>query len=494
MRVFKSCFLCVSVFALVLVGGSEAAFIVEAHSSGLANANFQGTGVASLRSFAVGTQAGSSLVSGTCLAGTENGYVYSYTPGVDVDNFLPAAGTDLGNDNSATGIVGGETGFYNVYVTWCNTANVSSTSKFTITHDGGEYVVTGVNQNGSNEGGNNRWLLLTTDGPIELTAGQTYTVTHEAESFNCVALRSHGVMWEAVEPVLVPVTLSVDELQVEEGGPAQTYTCVLDQQPTSDVFMTIRAHHDPNNVSINGHDPNDPVVLVFTPDDWDQPQTVTVEAVDDVLMEGPMTVLLRHSTDTDPNGGQGDPTYADGFAGYIKVTVIDNDGPDVGIQETDGSTEVIEGGADDTFGVRLLYPPTDPVTVTMTVAGAGDPAAVQIGIDVGAGPVDQAELVFTSDDWDVPQDVIVSAFDDAELEYVHTSTISFAVASGDGEYDGLAVDDLVVTIQDNECGAWGFQAMDFDRDCVVSLSDLARVAESWLTCTQPYADGCDDLR
>ena len=163
-------------------------------------------------------------------------------------------------------------------------------------------------------------------------------------------------------------------------------------------------------------------------------------------------------------------------------------------EETDGSTDVIEGETGDEYYVRLLYPPTDKVTVKMSVASEGDPAITQLAINIGEGPVDEADLIFMPGDWDVPQAVTVTAVDDAELEYVHESTISFSTTSLDGGYDGLDVDDLVVTIEDNECGAWGFQAMDFDENCVVNLADFAQFDELWLACTQPYAEGCDDLR
>lgn len=499
MSISKSCFLMVSVLlALLVVGVSQAAFIVEAfpgddtRPAGLANENFEGVGTASLRSYAAGTTAQRSLFSGTGAAGSTDTYVYSYTPGVDLDNTTFDPGEDLGNSRAATGMIGGETGFYNVYITWPPTTNVGSTCTITITNDADDVVVANVDMNTSGTGtpgGNNYWWLIAER--VELTAGQTYTVTQQADGSAYVSIRSHGVMWEADEPILVPATLSKSEMQVEEGGPSESYTCVLDQQPTSDVFMTVRAHHDPNNLSLNGNDPNDPVVLVFTPDNWDEPRTITVQAVDDEIMEGPMEVLLRHSTDVDSGG---DATYANGFAGYVKVTIIDNDGPDVGIEETDGSTDVIEGETGDEYYVRLLYPPTDKVTVKMSVASEGDPAITQLAINIGEGPVDEADLIFMPGDWDVPQAVTVTAVDDAELEYVHESTISFSTTSLDGGYDGLDVDDLVVTIEDNECGAWGFQAMDFDENCVVNLADFAQFAELWLACTQPYAEGCDDLR
>ena len=126
------------------------------------------------------------------VAGDE--YIYSYTPGPDVDNYFPAEDTDFGNDNVSTGILGGVTGFYNVYITWPNTSNAGGTCTITITNDGEDVVGTDVNMNGNDSNGNNRWLLIAEG--IEMTAGVTYTVSQVTDNPGAgVSMRSHGVMW-----------------------------------------------------------------------------------------------------------------------------------------------------------------------------------------------------------------------------------------------------------------------------------------------------------
>ena len=82
----------------------QAAFMVEAHASGLANENFTGEGRVSIPSMALGTTADHSIFGGS------DDYLYAYTPGADRDNFFPEAGVDLGNGDLATGLEGGITG------------------------------------------------------------------------------------------------------------------------------------------------------------------------------------------------------------------------------------------------------------------------------------------------------------------------------------------------------------------------------------------------
>lgn len=189
---------------------SQAVFIVESHESGLANANFTGTPrYSSAFSTALGCTATNSAYGATAInnaAGAAHEYVYSYTPGVDVDNFLPTAGTDLGNGMSASGLTGGGSGLYNVYITWPASLNVDIAGcNITITNDGADVLLANINMNSGgtgDPGGNNAWLPIAEN--IPLTAGVTYTVTQTANSTSYVSQRSHGVMWEAVpEPASI---------------------------------------------------------------------------------------------------------------------------------------------------------------------------------------------------------------------------------------------------------------------------------------------------
>ncbi len=85
---------------------------------------------------------------------------------------------------------------------------------------------------------------------------------------------------------LAPVTLSRDSLIIDEGG-SETYTVVLDNQPTGDVTISISAGREltiqPPGVGTGIILAGDalttqPPSLLFTTTNWDTPQTVTVSA------------------------------------------------------------------------------------------------------------------------------------------------------------------------------------------------------------------------
>ena len=85
------------------------------------------------------------------------------------------------------------------------------------------------------------------------------------------------------------------------------------------------------------------------------------------------------------------------------------------IAETGGGTEVVEGGAGDSYEVSLTSEPTHAVEITITPDAQLETAP--------------ASLTFTPANWHVAQTVSVSAVDDEVAEGVHSGTISHAATS-----------------------------------------------------------------
>jgi hypothetical protein len=185
----------------IVAAGAQAAFIVEAHSSGWANANFSGTPRYSTGlSAAVGLK-GTMSAYGSTVADPVDVYVYSYTPGTDADNAPIAAGIDLGNGVLSSGMTGGGTGPYNVYITWPASNNVVSLCDIVVTNDGADVVTADVDMDDDTNDpvmsdGINVWKLIAAGVP--LTAGNTYTVTQTSQDGSWTSMRSSGVMFEMV--------------------------------------------------------------------------------------------------------------------------------------------------------------------------------------------------------------------------------------------------------------------------------------------------------
>ncbi|MFC1586972.1 beta strand repeat-containing protein [Planctomycetota bacterium] len=140
-----------------------------------------------------------------------------------------------------------------------------------------------------------------------------------------------------------------------------------------------------------------------------------------------------------------------GSAGSVTVTIINGDGQSdiladgytyvaipagVTITESGGSTDVIEGGATDTYTIVLDNRPSANVVITIA-------ADIQ-------GSIDTSPVTFTSDTWETPQTVTVSAVDDDLHEDVHASTITHTAISGDTDYSGIAIDNVAANVTDND--------------------------------------------
>ena len=114
------------------------------------------------------------------------------------------------------------------------------------------------------------------------------------------------------------VTITPDELAMVENE-SKTYSVVLTSRPLENVDVDIAV---PGGAEITTENQdNQPVSsLTFTPENWDTPQEVTVNALDDTDAVDEPKVVIGHATDTE------DGLYAalDDLTG-VAVTVTDDD-------------------------------------------------------------------------------------------------------------------------------------------------------------------------
>ena len=246
----------------------------------------------------------------------------------------------------------------------------------------------------------------------------TGTITHSASGGSYDGLSIDNVVANVTDrPPTVTVTESGGTTDVTEGGAQDSYDVVLDAMPTGTVTITVSPD---SQVSVST------TTLIFTTGNWSIPQTATTTAADDAVVEGSHTGTVTHS----PSGGG----YDGVSVASVVANVTDDDVASVTLTESVGSTDVTEGGAQDTYDVVLDLEPSGTVTITVS------PDA-----DVS---VSTTTLTFTTGNWSTPQTVTVTAFDDAEIEGAHTGTITHS-ASG-GAYGGASIDNVVANVTDND--------------------------------------------
>ena len=322
-----------------------------------------------------------------------------------------------------------------------------------------------------------------------------------------------GTTGTAVTP---GVTVSESSLTVtEEDSTGDSYTVVLDSQPTANVVVTVAGHSGTDVTPA-------PTPLTFTTVNWETAQEVTVTAGNDTNTADE-TVTLTHSaasTDSDyggiaidevavtvedndtaqvtgvravpegtmlltvrwtrvsnatgyqiqwKSGGQnysssrqapvssGSDTdrsligLANGTEYTIRMRAVRsgaNNGPwsddtmgtprAPGVTVSESSLTVTEeDAAGDSYTVVLKTRPT--ASVTVTVAG-------HAGTEVLPSP---ATLTFTRANWETAQTVNVTANNDADTTD-DTVTLTHSAASTDSDYDGIAIAEVAVTVEDND--------------------------------------------
>ena len=185
--------------------------------------------------------------------------------------------------------------------------------------------------------------------------------------------------------------LSTTAVSAYEGGSTGSFTVQLTRQPNYDVVVDVT---NPNTAEAHiNHDS-----LTFRQDNWRDPQTLTVTAVDDQRLDGPTEVVLTLAVNTEHS----DEQFQSAAARVVTVTTYDNDTP--GFTLSTHQVAVAENGPAAVFTVVLDARPGSPVFISITSAHANDVS------------VAQSSLLFSRETWLVPQSVTVTAEEDAFVD------------------------------------------------------------------------------
>lgn len=373
----------------------------------------------------------------------ENDETFTVTLSNPIDTTIgtaTAAGT-IQNDDTLVSIAGtdadkaeGDAGNTAFTFTVTRIGSVSGASSV-------DYAVTGSGANPANAadfggslpsgtvnfaaGETSQTVTINISGDAVVENDETFTVTLSNPTGTTIAVAAAEGIIQDDDTVGITLTESGGTTNVTEGGFTDSYTLVLDSQPTANVQVTIT----PDAQTDLGNGAGVSVTLTFTNGNWNKAQAVTVTAVDDAIAEGSHSSTINHYVASYDG-------YYDGMGEDLYAAVMDNDTAGVVITETDGETAVSEGGATDSFDVVLTSEPTADVVVTLT-----SDAQVQLSSRV---------LTFTPANWNVAQTVVVTAVDDADAESTHISIINCAVSSHVTIYDALAEENIEIEINDND--------------------------------------------
>ncbi len=166
--------------------------------------------------------------------------------------------------------------------------------------------------------------------------------------------------------------------------------------------------------------------LTFTAQNWNVAQTVIVTAVNNPVAQGNRQNTIQHTVTSS------DSKYNAIAVNSVPVNITDPYTPGVIITQTDGSTNVTQSGTKDTYAVVLKSQPTTNVNI-----------AVNTNNQLTTNP---QTLTFTPQNWNVTQNVTVTAVNIAGNSGDCQDIIQHTVSSGDQNYNGIAISPIQVKI------------------------------------------------
>lgn len=238
-----------------------------------------------------------------------------------------------------------------------------------------------------------------------------------------VALNCEDLELRRLLTAVINVT-PISELVTTESGRTAEFSVVLSEQPTNSVTIPLKSSNMAEGTIAFKR-------LVFTKDNWNQAQTVTVKGIDDTVTDGNKlySIVLGPA--------KGDKLYR--RFNPADVSLVNQDNEQIGIQVTAGtSLQTAERGATTSFTIKLLSKPTANVLIRFHSTNT------QEGTVTGA-------VTFTSTNWSQPQKVTITGVDDSIVDGNQDYLIVIeSTVSADSHYAGLSVAPVPVTNVDND--------------------------------------------
>ncbi|EDN69315.1 Na-Ca exchanger/integrin-beta4 [Beggiatoa sp. PS] len=225
------------------------------------------------------------------------------------------------------------------------------------------------------------------------------------------------------------LNLSATTLNFTEGEVATSYSLWLNTQPSASVTLSLIV--DDEDIQLSS------TLLTFDPDTWNRPQTVEINHIDDDIMQGQHQHMISQTITSN------DPNYDNLFIEDIDLIITDNDTP--GIHLSSYEINVTEGQTDGSYSIHLTTQPFNEVTIELNTANNADL------LEQDRTFLSPSTLLFTIDNWKVPQNVVVSVIDDHLGEGTHDHPpITHQVHSEDATYDGSIIEEVSVHVVDND--------------------------------------------
>ncbi|WP_152053110.1 FG-GAP repeat domain-containing protein [Tautonia marina] len=198
-----------------------------------------------------------------------------------------------------------------------------------------------------------------------------------------------------------------------------TFSVRLESQPTEPVTINLSS----SNPSIGNPNVES---LLFTPENWNTPQVVTIESTSED--EADYSIITSAAISEDD-------LYDGRIVADVLVRNLGSSTSNVSV-ESDAIVEINESGEQGSFDIRLIRRPTAPVTITLTSSNPDE------------GELSQSSITFNTDDWATPRTITVTGKPDYQRDGDTTYTINGSTSSNDRMFDGWPFPEVTVVNRD----------------------------------------------
>ena len=287
-----------------------------------------------------------------------------------------------------------------------------------------------------------QWVTVTGADDMGVVDGDTpyrITVGPASASGAYANRRGSDILLVNLDNDVAGLTVSPPQGATTEGGIATNFTVTLTSKPTYAVSVPITSARPSEGMPLISS-------LLFTPDNWNSPQTVTVRGIDDRVADGDQLyrISVGPSATGDAANPGGDPNYRAKKAPDVVITNLDDDGGAIRVTAAP-DLKTTEAGGTAKFTVVLASAPTAQVSIPLVSRDTSEGTIT----DPASGT-----LVFTAANWSIAQTVTVTGAGDSEADGNVPYAIRFQPAtSTDARYTERTTDDvMLVNVDDDSPG------------------------------------------
>jgi len=325
----------------------------------------------------------------------------------------------------------GESGSYSIWMS----DKPSETTTVTVSGDSDHLTV----DTDDLESGN-QWTITFTETNWNIPQTVTITALHDDNGVDDRFILKNLMTESGKAPVSKDIVIIVTdddapalivtptELIVAEGE-STSYTVKLSVEPMSDVNVSVSGASDDPSIEANSTIPEYQFNLIFTPTNWNVPQSVQIITSEDDNGFNDSMIFTNEAS-----GGE----YETAKKELVYITVIDNDEPALIITPT---SLKIEEEEKNTYKVQLSTEPRSAVTVIVET----NSSIVRLDTDSDMED-EQNTMIFTDLTWNIPQTVIVTAI--ADDDGSNDSATLIHTSSG-GDYESIN-EEVNITVIDND--------------------------------------------